>query len=207
MSRKLEEHVLCFPSELLQKLGYFQGISTDTVKYFPKIVSPPHIKYIPRKAAENDYNYKQVIPYVLFTYKRSIFSYRRGKHGGEKRLHEKYSVGVGGHIAVEDRTLFSEDNIGYGDAMWREVAEEIITDFPENPDCVAVINDDSTEVGKVHFGIVHVVRLTSPNIKKRESVITDSKLIPLEKAVHDINHYEKWSQLCLECISSDRIQL
>ena len=81
---------------------------------------------------ESDSNYKQVIPYVLFTYKKSIFSYRRGKHGGEKRLHEKYSIGVGGHIAVEDRTLFSEDNIGYGDAMWREVAEEIITDFPEN---------------------------------------------------------------------------
>ncbi|NQU08722.1 MAG: hypothetical protein HQ583_09180 [Candidatus Abyssubacteria bacterium] len=201
MSNKMEEYVLCFPSRLLDELGRFQGISMDVERYFPAVVSDPNCRYIRRKDAETDPDYKQVIPYVLFVYEESIFAYRRGKRGGEERLHEKYSVGIGGHIEVEDRTLFSKDDFGYYDAMWREVVEEVDTDFPETPpECVALIYDDSVEVGRVHFGVVHTVKLARPGIRKRESAITDSKLVPIEKAVQNLQIYETWSQLCLDRI-------
>ena len=199
MTGKMDERILCFPARILDELGRFQGLSTDVGRYFPAVVSDPHCLYVRRKDAETNPDHKQVIPYVLFVHEDSIFSYRRGKSGGEGRLHEKYSVGIGGHIEDDDLQLFSKDSVGYYDAMQREVVEEVITDYPEtSPQCVALINDDSVEVGQVHFGVVHIVRLARPEIRKRESAITDSGLIPVNKAIQDIDAYETWSQLCLE---------
>ena len=71
-----------------------------------------------------------------------------------------YSIGVGGHISEEDRGLFSQDASGYYDGMWRELKEEVDIE-PLGEAAVAVINDDSTEVGLVHFGVVHIVRVAS----------------------------------------------
>ncbi len=199
MSDKMDERVLCFRSGLLDELGRFQGLSTDVERYFPTVVSDPHCAFVRRGDAENDPDYKQVIPYVIFVYEDSVFAYRRGKRGGEERLHEQYSVGIGGHIEVDDRDLFSQDDFGYFDAMRREVVEEIITDFPtEPPGCAALINDDSVDVGRVHFGVVHVVDLSRPEIRKRESAITDSRLVPIAEAVRNMQSYETWSRLCLE---------
>ena len=159
----MDERILCFPARILDELGRFQGLSTDVGRYFPAVVSDPHCLYVRRKDAETNPDYKQVIPYVLFVHGDSIFAYRRGKSGGEGRLHEKYSVGIGGHIEDDDLQLFSGDSVGYYDAMRREVVEEVITDYPETPPkCVALINDDSVEVGRVHFGVVHIVRLARP---------------------------------------------
>jgi predicted NUDIX family phosphoesterase len=184
---------------LLDELGRFQGLSTDVERYFPTVVSDPHCQFVRRGDAETDPAYKQVIPYVVFVCEDSVFAYRRGKRGGEERLHEQYSVGIGGHIEVDDRTLFSQDDFGYFDAMRREVVEEVIADFPDEPPrCAGLINDDSVDVGRVHFGIVHVIDLARPNIRKRESTITDSRLVPIADAVRNMQSYETWSQLCLE---------
>jgi len=193
--------ILCFSSQLLDELGRFQGISTEVDRYLPRIVTPPHCQYVCREEAEVNPDYKQIIPYVLFFHEGRVFSYRRGKRGSESRLHEKYSIGIGGHIEADDRTLFSQDAIGYSDAMWREVSEEVRIDDCEGEACVALINDDATDVGRVHFGVVHVIRLTSPVISKNESTITGSGLIPVDTAVRDIQRYETWSQLCLENVS------
>lgn len=201
MAKNSAARILCFPSELLDELGRFQGISTEVDRYLPRIVTPPNCQYVNREEAEKDPGYKQIIPYVLFFHEERVFSYRRGKRGSESRLHEKYSIGVGGHIEDDDHTLFSEDAIGYEDAMWREVAEEVRIDDCEDETCVALINDDATDVGRVHFGVVHVIRLSSPVISKNECTITDSGLIPLETAVRDVSKYETWSQLCLANIS------
>ena len=208
MSKKMDERVLCFSSGLLDELGRFQGLSTDVDRYFPGVVSDPHCEFVRRSDAETDPAYKQVIPYVIFAYEDSVFAYRRGKSGGEERLHEQYSIGIGGHIEIDDRTLFSKDDFGYFDAMRREVVEEIVTDFPTDPPgCAALINDDSTDVGRVHFGIVHIVELVRPEIRKRESAITDCRLVPIADAVRNMQSYETWSQLCLERLDELRAAL
>lgn len=201
MKKKMDERVLCFPSRLLDELGRFQGLSTDVDRYFPGVVSEPYCTPIWRKEAEANSDYKQIIPYILFVHDDSIFAYRRGKLGGEERLHARYSVGIGGHIEDDDRGLFSRDDIGYYEAMRREVIEEVITEFPQDPPpCVALINDDSEAVGQVHFGIVHIVNLPRPEIRKREAAITDSGLVPIETAAQNLDKYETWSQFCLERI-------
>lgn len=197
MQKKMNERVLCFHAKLLDALGRFQGISFDVDCYFPFIVMPPNCHYVLREEAEGDPGRKQIIPYALFVYEDRIFAYRRGKRGGEERLHEKYSVGIGGHIAATDVTLFSKDYVGYAEAMLREVYEEVNLSCAHEEACVGLINDDSNEVGRVHFGVVHVFKLADQLIAKKESAITDADLIPIDKALRSINRYETWSQLCL----------
>jgi predicted NUDIX family phosphoesterase len=200
MDKNMDERILCFKTQLLEDLGRFQGISFNIDKYFPAIITPPNCYYIPRKEAEADPRKKQVIPYVLLVHGDQIFSYRRGKRGGEERLHEEYSVGIGGHIEATDLNLFSQDPVGYADGVLREVFEEVKLNCGYKESCVALINDDRNEVGRVHFGIVHVWELADRSVEKNDSSITDAGLIPIQKALCDVSRYETWSQLCLDNI-------
>src|ERR1051326_4429051 len=144
-----EERVLCFLRKLLEKVGLFQGLNLEVQKYLPVVTSSSHLLYLNRSEAELDKRYKQLIPYVLVICNDKILRYRRGKKGQETRLHGLYSIGIGGHISEEDNGLFSKE-IGYQEGMRRELMEEVAIDEAEER-AVAVINDDSTEVGYVHF--------------------------------------------------------
>src|SRR5437667_2290313 len=149
-----EERVLCFQRKLLEDLGVFQGLSLEIEKYLPIVTFSSHILYLNRSEAEQDKRYKQLIPYVLIICDGKILRYRRGRGGQETRLHGLYSVGIGGHISEEDHGLFSS-RLGYHEGMRRELMEEVAIDQTQEAPAVAVINDDSTEVGYVHFGVVH----------------------------------------------------
>lgn len=191
-----EERVLCFERKLLEELGVFQGLSLEIEKYLPVVTSSANILYLNRSDAEQDKRYKQLIPYVLVLCHDRILRYRRGKGGQEARLHGLYSVGIGGHISEEDHGLFSKDR-GYQEGMRRELMEEVaIEEVNETP--VAVINDDSTEVGLVHFGVVHVLRVAHENVASRRSGIAAPEFIPIAEAAKDPSGYESWSRFCLE---------
>src|SRR5437899_10339128 len=149
-----EERVLCFERSLLDQLGAFQGVSLEVERYLPVVTASSNLVYRNRNEAEQDKRYKQLIPYVLIFCNGKILRYRRGKGGQESRLHGLYSVGIGGHISDEDHGLFST-GVGYQEGMRREIMEEVAIGEAKEA-AVAVINDDSTEVGLVHFGVVHV---------------------------------------------------
>jgi predicted NUDIX family phosphoesterase len=191
-----EERVLCFKRELLEELGVFQGLTLDVDKYLPVVTSLANLVYINRSEAEQDKRYKQLIPYVLILCHGKLLRYRRGKGGQETRLHGLYSVGVGGHISEEDHDFFSEDR-GYRAGMRRELIEEVAVDDVKDA-AVAVINDDSTEVGFVHLGIVHVVQVASEDVAGRRSGIVSPEFVAIEDAVKDLAGYETWSRICLE---------
>jgi predicted NUDIX family phosphoesterase len=191
-----EERVLCFERKLFEELGVFQGISLETEKYLPVVTSASKILYLNRSEAEQDKRYKQLIPYVLVICNDKILRYRRGKGGQETRLHGLFSVGVGGHISEEDNGLFS-DRLGYEEGMRRELMEEIAVEELDQA-VVAVINDDSTEVGYVHFGVVHIARVADENVASRRSGIAAPEFVPLAEAVKDPAGYESWSRFCLE---------
>lgn len=195
-----EERVLCFERKLFEELGVFQGLCREVDRYLPVLTSTSHLTYLNRSDAEKDRRFKQLIPYVLVLCGDKILRYRRGKGGGESRLHGLYSVGIGGHISEEDNGLFSSDR-GYIDGMRRELFEEIaITDVKDA--AVALINDDSTDVGYVHFGVVHVVTVPNEDVAGRRSGIVGPEFVPLEDAVSDLEIYESWSRFCLEDIHS-----
>src|SRR6185436_11743165 len=191
-----EERVLCFERKLLEELGVFQGLSLEIEKYLPGVTSPSNILYLNRSDAEQDKRYKQLIPYLLVICHDRILRYRRGKGGQETRLHGLYSVGIGGHIAEEDHGLFSKGP-GYHEGMRRELMEEVAIDEVKEA-AVAVINDDSTEVGCVHFGVVHVMPVAHDTIARRRSGIASPEFIPISEAVRDPSGYESWSCFCLE---------
>jgi len=195
-----EERVLCFERKLLEELGVFQGLSLEVGKYLPVVTSASHLLYLNRSEAEQDKRYKQLIPYVLLICKDKILRYRRGKAGQETRLHGLYSVGIGGHISEEDHGLFSSDR-GYQEGMRRELMEEAGLDAGKEP-AVAAINDDSTEVGCVHFGVVHIVRVPDETVASRRSGIVGPEFIPIAGAVRDPSGYESWYRFCLEHLPS-----
>jgi predicted NUDIX family phosphoesterase len=191
-----EERVLCFERKLFEELGVFQGLSLDVGKYLPVLTSSKNLMYLNRSEAEHDRRYKQLIPYVLVVCDGRLLRYQRGKGGQEKRLQGLWSVGIGGHISEEDHSLFTKD-FGYFDGMRREVREEVdVEEVSES--AVAVINDDSTDVGYVHFGVVHVMQVANENVAGRRSGISSPEFIPIADGVKDAADYESWSRFCLE---------
>jgi predicted NUDIX family phosphoesterase len=191
-----EERVLCFERKLLEQLGVFQGLSLEVEKYLPVVTASANLVYRNRSEAEQDKRYKQLIPYVLLVSDGKILHYRRGKGGQETRLHGLFSVGVGGHISDEDHGLFSS-HAGYQDGMRRELMEEVAVTETNAP-AVAVINDDSTDVGQVHFGVVHVMRVANEAVAGRRSGIVAPEFISITDAVSKGSEYESWSRFCLE---------
>jgi predicted NUDIX family phosphoesterase len=194
-----EERVLCFKRELFEKLGVFQGMSLEVEKYLPVVTAQANVTYINRSEAEQDRRYKQLIPYALIICGDKILRYRRGKGGQETRLHGLYSVGVGGHISEEDHGLFehARASIGYHEAMCRELQEEVDIKVTKEA-AVAVINDDSTEVGYVHLGIVHVVYVDNEDVANRRSGLVGAEFISLADAAKNLDAYESWSRFCVE---------
>src|SRR5260221_7622898 len=191
-----EERVLCFERKLLEQLGVFQGINLEVQKFLPVLTASKNLVYLNRSEAEQDRRYKQLIPYILLISQGKILRYRRGKGGQETRLHGLYSVGIGGHISDEDHGLFSA-GIGYEDGMRRELTEEVAVEQVNAPS-VALINDDSTEVGYVHFGVVHVMQLDDETVAGRRSGIVAPEFVSFPDALVDTSAYESWSRFCLE---------
>jgi predicted NUDIX family phosphoesterase len=116
-------------------------------------------------------------------------------------LHGLFSVGIGGHISDEDDGLFSTSNAGYQDGMRRELMEEVAVQ-EVNATAVGVINDDSTEVGQVHFGVVHVMHVPDESVAGRRSGIVAPEFVPIAEASKDLGAYESWSRFCLENLNS-----
>lgn len=191
-----EERVLCFKRTLFEKTGVFQGLSLEVEKYLPVVTAQSNVLYINRSEAEQDRRYKQLIPYALIIHGDRILRYRRGKGGQETRLHGLYSVGVGGHISEEDKGLFTAGP-GYHEAMRRELMEEVAIDVTKEM-AVAVINDDSTDVGYVHLGIVHVVYVADDAIANGRDGIVGAEFVSLADAAKNPDAYESWSRFCLE---------
>lgn len=106
-----------------------------------------HGTFRPRPEAETDPSWKQIIPYLVLRDGERIFLMRRTRAGGDERLHERYTIGIGGHLNPQDA-----DPMG---GLKREWAEEIEADFEPIFEPLGVLNDDDNNVGTVHLGLVY----------------------------------------------------
>ena len=198
------EHVLVVPTELLHRLGYFQGFSRDVDRYLGELLSPANTSYRPRNEMETDPRFKQLIPYVVFCYtddrgRQHVFQYTRGKGQGERRLHLKRSIGIGGHISSDDEAA-AADLDPYQEGMRRELAEEVEISTVFKDRLVGLINDDETEVGQVHLGVVHLYDVAAPSVVPRETEIVDSGFCPTAQLLDEVDRFESWSQICLNAL-------
>lgn len=207
MSTVETEQVLVIPTTWFHHVGYFQGFTRDADKYLRQLFDPKQTQYRPRDEMEKDPDFKQLIPYVLFQAtaedgRVSLFQYQRGRGQGERRLHSKRSIGLGGHISFEDAQPSVTDS-PYLEGMQRELDEEVRVDTPYHQQCVGLINDDKTNVGKVHLGIVHLCQVQRPYVYPRESEILAAGFRPLEILLQERDQFESWSQICLDTLFSD----
>jgi predicted NUDIX family phosphoesterase len=195
-----EENVLVIKRSLFDELGSFQGLSFDSQKYLGAILSRGNNFFLRRPQAEKDPTHKQIIPYVLLAHADRVLFYIRGKKAGEQRLVAKGSIGIGGHMNESDESLFALDEAAYRAGVEREVAEEIKIDTKFEDRIVALLNDDSTEVGQVHLGIVHVFKLAEPKVEKREAMITNLAFLGKDELSARRDSLETWSQICLDSL-------
>lgn len=198
------EQVLVIPTDVFRRLGYFQGFTPNVERYLDELFSPEHISYRPRGEMETDPSFKQLIPYVIFRYtddagRVSVFQYTRGAGQGERRLHSKRSVGIGGHISSDDDDDASEIH-PYEEGMRRELAEEVVINTEYTPRCVGLINDDETDVGKVHLGVVHVFDVAATDVAPREDEIMNAGFQDVAELLDDLPSFESWSQICLQAL-------
>jgi predicted NUDIX family phosphoesterase len=198
------ERVLVVPTELFRRLGYFQGFCGDVGRYLEELLRPEHTSYRPRTEVERDPGFKQLIPYMIFRHtddagRQTVFQYTRGTGQGEGRLHRKRSVGIGGHISAIDAANDGSGN-PYEEGMRRELEEEVDVDTPYTARCVGMINDDQTEVGRVHLGVVHLFDVERPAVRPREPEIIECGFRPVEAILADMTGFETWSEICMKAL-------
>ena len=195
-----EENVLVVKRTLLDQLGNFQGLNFEPRKYLDAILSRGNNFFLRRDQAEKDPSHKQIIPYVLLTHGDKVLHYVRGKKAGEQRLVAKGSIGIGGHMNESDESLFALDEAAYRAGVAREVGEEIAINTKFEDRIVALLNDDGTEVGRVHLGIVHIFKLAEPKVEKREAMITNVAFLGKDELMARRDSLETWSQICLDSL-------
>src|ERR671934_636077 len=195
-----DENVLVVRRRLLDQLGSFQGLNFEPEKYFVELLRRGNNFFLPRAQAEHDPTHKQLIPYVLVAFEGKVLHYVRGKKAGEQRLVARGSIGIGGHMNETDESPFALDEQAYRAGVEREVNEEIKIDTPFEDRIVALLNDDTTEVGRVHLGIVHVFKLAEPKVEKREAMITGLTFLSKEELLTRRETMETWSQICLDSL-------
>src|SRR5689334_17760738 len=195
-----EENVLVIKRSLFDELGGFHGLNFNPRKYLEAMLSRGNNFFLSRSKAEQDPTHKQIIPYVLLTHAGKVLHYIRGKKAGEQRLVAKGSIGIGGHMNESDESLFALDEAAYRAGVEREVAEEVSINSKFEDQIVALLNDDSNDVGKVHLGVVHVFKLADPNVEKREAMITNLAFLGQDELVKRRDSLETWSQICLDSL-------
>ena len=189
-----KEKVLVFPADLIKNFDFSNKIvvsSKEINKIYNEIINSPKLFYMDRVLAEKNSNFKQLIPYcVLANERNNFFCYKRTSKGNEKRLHNLWSLGIGGHINPIDG---NENNISYSNGFERELQEEIGI----RVECCQSIND----VGKVHFGIVHFVKLLSNTAINCKDQSLSQGSFENEKIIKkSIESFESWSQLIIKNI-------
>jgi len=148
--------------------------------------------FMPRDKAEYDFEHKQVIPYVIIRDKKNYLLLKRTSKQTEKRLHNKYSLGIGGHINPEPS---EGDNNIIIKGLYRELNEEVSLKDPSDLNFIGIINDESNSVSRVHLGLLYVQEVLSPGYEVLETEKMTAEWVTEDKLQDHYNELETWSQI------------
>jgi len=198
----VDEQILVIPATVIDAIGVIDRFDTDVDRFLKPILASDQITFKPRSEMESDPSYKQLIPYVLLQYKDSagqpfLFTYTRGGGQGEARLRAKRSFGIGGHISEQDAAGGADP---YATGMRRELDEEVTirSEFQEYR--LGLIYDDSSDVGRVHIGVVHRFELVRPDVISNEEDLSDASFVSVKELLANRDSLETWSQICLDAL-------
>ena len=167
------------------------GVRTDGIEAFHESVER-HGRFEPRAAMEVDPAFKQLIPYLVLRDGDDYFLMRRTRAGGDARLHDRWSIGVGGHINPGDG--------GLEGGLRREWVEELVTDFEPEFRLIGLLNDDTTEVGAVHLGAVYVADAAGRPVAIREVDKLTGGFAPADDVAAVGHDLETWSRLVFDAL-------
>ena len=156
--------------------------------------------FAPRRDAEREPALKQIIPYCLIECAGDMFLMRRKRGGGESRLHDKLSLGVGGHVNPADVPEDGDLRQSVGRALEREIFEELRVDAPSRPICLGILNDDSNPVGQVHLGFVYRMILERRAVEVREKENLEGEFVASAALRAVEERLETWSRILLQSI-------
>ncbi len=184
-----DERVLVIPRASIMADPGWLGVQSDGLEGFEAVVAREG-RFEPRAAMEVDRAWKQVIPYLVLRDGARYFLMRRTQAGGDARLHDRWSIGVGGHLNPGDGDLAG--------GLRREWREEVVADFEPEFELIGLLNDDSTDVGSVHLGAVYLADARGRPVEIRETdKLTGGFAEPPEVAAV-LDRMESWSALVFE---------
>jgi predicted NUDIX family phosphoesterase len=221
--RTPKEEVLCVGEPGFCEVLTFQGLDTDSTEILARLLQDKHLQYVARSEAETRDDAKQFITYVLVQCGQHLLFFSRSYLSrAAEFLRGSKCIGLGGHVSAADMDILSRGDRGLSWCARRELSEElrlpekakrtsfseIISDratlqlFQDVPlERLAVLNDDSSGVGRRHVAVVYRAWLSDwqkvRRLQKGDSSIKGVGWIDLSKDTIDIAEYEYWSQLCL----------
>jgi predicted NUDIX family phosphoesterase len=189
------EHVLCVRRSELFPEGPFRGIRPEALPALRRLVANSPL-YLPRDEVEEDPSYQQVIAYAVFRHGPRYLLTRRLAGGGERRLADRCSLGIGGHINPVD----SSEGDPLEGGLRREWEEEVEYRDAFTATALGVLKDESEPVGRVHVGLVYLIEGDSPEISIRERHKLAGDLVDVGRLPDSYRQMETWSQIVLDHI-------
>src|ERR1700693_2312415 len=194
----MPEKVFVLPaSSLWDRVPYVEkGLITEGIDELTMLVTRCG-SFIDRPKAEDDPAYKQIIPYAVIRHSERYFLLQRKSTQSEQRLHNRSSIGVGGHINPLEGAPESDV---IGGCLTREINEELFIAPGYRETLIGLINDDTTEVGRVHLGVLFEINSAS-EVNVRESHKMDGGWVNVEDLAQVYERLETWSQIvCDSCL-------
>ena len=185
------ELVYVVPRSAIPGGASWYGLRTDGLDDFVAALETTG-RYEPRDAMEGDPSFKQIIPYLVLRDGPRYFLMRRTRGGGDARLHDRYSIGVGGHLNPGDGGLLG--------GLRREWSEELVADFVPEFRFLALLNDDTTEVGRVHLGAVYLADAAGRPVRIRETDKLSGGFADAADVAAVAADLETWSLLVFEAL-------
>jgi predicted NUDIX family phosphoesterase len=196
VSGATDARVLVVPRAVVPDAGRWYGLRTDGLEDFLDVVTE-HGRFEPRAEMERDPSFKQIIPYLVLRDGERYFLMRRTRAGTDERLHDRWSIGVGGHIDPGDE--------GLSGGLHREWREELVADFEPAYTPIALLNDDTTDVGAVHLGVVVLADAAGRAVAIRETdKLSGAFATPAEVAA-GADHLETWSRIVFDALEATTV--
>ncbi len=174
----------------------WRGVLTDRGALAATLAAiAAHGRFAPRAAMEDDPTFKQVIPYLVLRDSDRWFLMRRTRAGGDARLHDRWSIGIGGHLNPGDRDVRG--------GLRREWAEELVADFVPPFLPVGLLNDDETPVGAVHLGVVCLADAAGRPVAIREKHKLIGSFATTAEVAAVRDRMESWSELAFEALADE----
>ena len=184
-----DELVFVVPRYVVLGNDGWHGIREVPLQAFLEVLGAAG-RYESRAAMEHDPTFKQVIPYLVLRDGDGYFLMRRTQAGADARLHDLYSIGVGGHLNPGDGGLLL--------GLRREWQEELVADFVPAFRIIGLLNDDTTDVGRVHLGAVFEADAAGRRVAIRETHKLEGSFAGPDDVAAVVDRMETWSRIVFE---------